>query len=32
MGLKMNCKKNKGMVVDGAKAPTMSSKEAFDQQ
>jgi hypothetical protein len=32
VGLMMNDKKTKAMVVDGAKAPTMESKEAFDRQ
>jgi hypothetical protein len=30
--LKMNDKKTKGMVIDGAKPPTMMSHEAFDQK
>ena len=32
VGLKMNNKKTKGMVIDGAKPPTMMSQEAFDQR
>jgi exonuclease III len=32
VGLKMNDKKTKAMVVEGATAPTMMSKEAFDRK
>jgi hypothetical protein len=32
VGLNMNDKKTKGMVIDGAKSPTMMSQEAFDQK
>jgi hypothetical protein len=32
VGLKMNDKKTKGMVIDEAKPPTMMSQEAFDQK
>ena len=32
VGLKMNDKKTKAMVMEGGKAPTMMSKEAFDRK